>query len=109
MTPCFGLSGSTIDKICSVFARHPEIEQAILYGSRVKGNFKSGSDIDLTLRGGPDLTQVVLYVTIQELDDLMLPYTIDISLFQTLNDHDLMEHIQRVGVVVYERKSERSV
>lgn len=100
----FGLSEITIEKICSVFARHPEIEQAILYGSRAKGNFKNGSDIDLTLRGGNDLTQELLYVIILELDDLLLPYTIDISLFNALSDSDLIEHIQRVGVLFYERK-----
>ena len=46
-----GLSAKTIDKLHSVFARHPHIEQAILYGSRAKGTYRNGSDIDLTLKG----------------------------------------------------------
>jgi predicted nucleotidyltransferase len=48
----FGLKESVIRKICSVLARYPQVEKAILYGSRAKGNYKNGSDIDLTLRGG---------------------------------------------------------
>jgi predicted nucleotidyltransferase len=104
MTRRFGLGESDIQKICAVFAKHPEIEQAILYGSRAKGTYSNGSDIDLTLRGGAELTQDVLYKVIQELDDLLLPYSIDLSLFHTLRDPDFVEHIRRVGVVLYERE-----
>ena len=43
----FGLKEKTITDIQSVFATVPEIEKAIIYGSRAKGNFKNGSDIDI--------------------------------------------------------------
>jgi predicted nucleotidyltransferase len=46
----FGLKDETIQKICDVFTRYPQVEKAILYGSRAKGNFHNGSDIDLTDR-----------------------------------------------------------
>ena len=45
----FGLSDATIEKIRSVFARYPQVEKAVLYGSRAKGTFRNGSDIDLSL------------------------------------------------------------
>jgi predicted nucleotidyltransferase len=45
----FGLKPSTIECINQVFAQYPEIEQAVLYGSRAKGNYRRGSDIDLTV------------------------------------------------------------
>ena len=45
----FGLSDATIEKIRSVFARHPQVEKAVRYGSRAKGTFRNGSDIDLSL------------------------------------------------------------
>ena len=45
----FGLSDATIEKIRSVFARHPQVEKAVLYGSRAKGTFRNGSYIDLSL------------------------------------------------------------
>lgn len=104
MTYRFGLTETDIQKICGVFAGHPEIEQALIFGSRAKGNYTAGSDIDLTLRGGAGLTQEVLYRVIHELDELLLPYSIDLSLFSTLRDPDFIEHIQRVGVVLYESK-----
>ena len=98
----FGLSDTTIEKICEVFAGFPAIEKAVLYGSRAKGNFKAGSDIDLTLYGVP-LSRDLRSTVACALDDLMLPYTIDLSVFDTLNHAELKEHIERVGVVFYER------
>jgi predicted nucleotidyltransferase len=101
----YGLKNSTIQKIRDVFARYPQVEKAVLYGSRAKGNYKNGSDIDLTLRGGADLTLKVLYKIMDEIDDLLLPYTIDLSIYEHISDPDVIEHIQRVGVAFYERKS----
>ena len=99
----FGVKDSTIKKIQSVLARHQQVEKVILYGSRAKGNFKNGSDIDLTLCGGNDLTLQVLYRITEELDDLLLPYMIDLSIFANIIDPDLIDHIQRVGVTFYIR------
>ena len=96
-----GLSSKTIGKINAVFARYPSIEQAILYGSRAKGTFRNGSDIDLTLKGDA-LTHRELSKIEIELDDLLLPYKIDLSLFRQIANPKLIEHIERVGVVFYE-------
>ena len=100
----YGLQDATIRKICAVFARYPQVEKAVLYGSRAKGNHKNGSDIDLTLYGGEDLTLNVLNKIMDELDDLLLPYTIDLSVFRDISDPDVIEHIERVGVIFYEKE-----
>jgi len=97
-----GLSIETVAAIHGVFVRFPEIQSAVLYGSRAKGNFKQGSDIDLSLMGDK-LTNTHLADITDQLDDLLLPYTIDLSIFATLDHPDLREHIQRVGKVFYER------
>jgi type I restriction enzyme S subunit len=98
----YGLTDTTVENICAVFARFPEIEKAVLYGSRAKGNFKTGSDIDLTLFGEA-LTSDLCSTIASALDDLLLPYTIDLSIFDELNHAKLREHIERVGVVFYKR------
>ena len=99
----FGLKEATIEKLCGVFAKYPQVTKAVLYGSRAKGNYKNGSDIDLTLHGGADLTLNVLYKILDEIDDLLLPYTIDLSIYRTLSDPDFIDHIQRVGVTFYDK------
>ncbi len=101
----YGLPESTIEQICGVLARYPQVQRAILYGSRAKGNYKNGSDIDLTLCGGADLTLQVLYKIMDELDDLLLPYTIDLSIMALITDPDVLAHIQRVGITFYEAKT----
>jgi uncharacterized protein len=99
----YGLSDETIEKIGSVLTRHPAIEKAVLYGSRAKGTFRPGSDIDLSLHGA-QLTLGELGDIDSELDDLLLPYTFDLLIFDTLNHVNLCEHIERVGKVFYQRK-----
>ena len=98
-----GLSEQVIRKICNVFKRYPQVEKAVLYGSRAKAAHKTGSDIDLTLHGGTDLTLNVLLLIADDLDDLFLPYTFDLSIFRDITAPDVTEHIQRVGVIMYEK------
>lgn len=97
-----GLPIETVNLIRGVLASYPAIEKATLYGSRAKGNFKPGSDIDLTLHGAA-LTSRLLAEIAEALDDLLLPYTIDLSIFDTLEHAELKEHIERVGLVFYQK------
>ena len=64
---------------------------------------KNGSDIDLTLHG-KELTLNILYKIMEDIDELMLPYTIDLSIFHELSDPDFVDHIQRMGILFYEKK-----
>jgi predicted nucleotidyltransferase len=98
-----GLTEQAVSQICAVFSKHPEVEKAILYGSRAKGNYKPGSDIDLALLGA-DLTQKILGQIQSELDDGLLPHRFDLSIFSQITHSDLINHIQRVGVIFYEKK-----
>lgn len=96
-----GLSEATITKIISVFVAYPQLSKVVLYGSRAKGNYRTGSDIDLTLFGEA-LSDTQLGGIAGQIDDLLLPYTFDISLFKQIDNADLIEHINRVGIVFYE-------
>jgi len=98
----YGLSDVTVERINGVLSQFQEVEKAIIYGSRAKGNYKTGSDIDLTLVGAA-LTTTVCDAIDSALDDLMLPYTIDLSIFDSLRHPELREHIERVGLVFYDR------
>lgn len=93
----FGLSADTIDAIKKVFSKFPGIEKAVIYGSRAKGNYKTGSDIDLVLVA-PTLKSTDLSKIELELDDLMLPYTLDLSVFHLIENEALIDHINRVGL-----------
>jgi predicted nucleotidyltransferase len=97
-----GLSQDATVKIQRTLSQFADVEKAVLYGSRAKGNYKSGSDIDLTLYG-VRLTQETLMDIAIALDDLLLPYTIDLSIYASLDNKALRDHIDRVGLVFYLR------
>jgi len=98
----YGLPQKTIQKTNGVFSEYIEIDEAILYGSRAKGNHTSGSDIDLTLKG-KKLSLFLLNAICNDLDDLLLPYTFDLSIYDHISNPDLIEHIKRVGLSFYKK------
>ena len=101
----YGLKEIELAKLSKVFASNEHIKRVILYGSRAKGNYKLFSDVDITLEG-PELTFTDLNHLSLAIDDLLLPYQFDISIFHTLKNHDLIDHIQRIGITIFERESE---
>ena len=105
--PAHGLPVDTVARIHVVLKRYRQVEKAVLYGSRAKGNYRAGSDIDLTLHGHA-LSLDLLGSIASDLDDLLLPYTIDLSIFDKLENASLREHMERVGQVFYERQSENA-
>ncbi len=94
----FGIDDKSITKIKAVFYRYPQIEQVIVYGSRAKGTYKNGSDIDLALIG-QNLDLVLIGKLQGDLDDLMLPYTFDISVLEKITNPELIDNIKRDGAV----------
>jgi predicted nucleotidyltransferase len=97
-----GLSVDTIEKIQRTLSQFADVEKAVLYGSRAKGNYKPSSDIDLTLYGIALSQETLMEVSIA-LDDLLLPYTIDLSAYTSLDNDALREHIDRVGLIFFQR------
>lgn len=98
----FGLKEEVIQQVQRVFSHYPQIQQAILYGSRAMDTHKVGSDIDLSLKG-ENLDLHLLSQLDDELDELLLPYTFDISIFDDISNSDLIDHIARVGILFYSK------
>jgi predicted nucleotidyltransferase len=94
----FGLDESTRCKVKQVLDQHHDIDEVVIYGSRAKGNYRPGSDIDISLKG-EGLTLEKLNQIVHEIDDLDLPYRFDISIYQQIDNIELVEHIDRVGVL----------
>ncbi len=101
----FGLSVDTLRCIKKLFSKFPKIQKVILYGSRAKGNYEKGSDIDITLIGKGLTLDNSIYPLMKELDELYLPYKFDISILNQLENTDLIDHILRVGKTFYQKKS----
>ncbi|MDN5871391.1 MAG: nucleotidyltransferase domain-containing protein [Nitrococcus sp.] len=96
----YGLPPHVFKQLEAVFRSWPRIERVTLYGSRAKGNYRKGSDIDLCLEGQA-LEVADLLKLDAEIDDLLLPWKIDLSLKHMIDNPNLLAHIERVGVPIY--------
>jgi len=97
----YGLSDRTFSALYSIFIKYPGIKQVVLYGSRAKGNFRNGSDIDLTIKTDDAFTHSDLLHITGDFDDSDIPYFVDVSIYERLSNPDLKAHIDRVGKVLY--------
>ncbi len=98
----YGIQTEKWANIIDVFTRIPSVEKVILYGSRAMGNFKNGSDIDLAISGNSFNLQL-LRDLMNNLDDLLLPYTFDITIYNDISNTDLKLHIDRIGKIIYQK------
>lgn len=98
----YGVSETSWQKIIEIFMQQSLVERVVLFGSRAKGSYRDGSDIDLCLYGNISLVQI--YILQDLLDDLMLPYKFDLIVYETINNLELIDHIERVGVVLYAKE-----
>lgn len=97
----FGLSDTVIKELQDVFRRHDNIKQVLIFGSRSKGNYRSGSDIDLAVLGDKiDYNQLLTILC--EIEDLNLLYSVDLLDYQKKKGTPIGDHIDRVGQVFYE-------
>ena len=97
----FGLSDTVIEELQSVFRQHQNIERVLIFGSRSKGNYRAGSDIDLAVIGkGIDYGQILTILC--EIEDLGLLYSVDIIDYKEKVGTPIGNHIDRVGQVFYE-------
>ncbi|MGM0582141.1 MAG: nucleotidyltransferase domain-containing protein [Bacteroidota bacterium] len=103
-----GLTKEEIFNIKSVFSKYPQIEEALMYDSRAMGNYKPASDIDISLIGD-DIDLSLLNQIEFDLDDLMLPYKFDISIYHKIKNPEFLDHINRVGKNIYKRKMNTDV
>jgi len=92
-----GLSSNDLERIIRIIKKCPKIKDAILFGSRAKGTFSNGSDIDIALKGKDILLNDILDLSI-ELDELYLPYKFDLVIYDRIKEDALKDHINTIGI-----------
>jgi predicted nucleotidyltransferase len=99
----FGLSKEDIETINMVISKRREVEQALIFGSRAKGNYKNGSDVDIVLKGKNITRDTILSISGELNDETIMPFQFDILNFSTIKNEELIEHIKRVGELIYKQ------
>lgn len=98
----YGLSDIVIADLCRVFRRHPNIDKVFIFGSRAKGAYSEGSDIDLAAIGENLSFDQLMDISIQ-IEDLGLLYKVDVVDYNKNVGTPLGEHIDRVGRPFYSK------
>ena len=96
----YGLSEKQLRIIEGVLASVPEIECALLFGSRALGKHRQASDVDIAIKG-PQINRRITTHVSSMMEDTYLPFFVDIIHYDTINDDDLKENIDHDGVVIY--------
>lgn len=97
----FGLNEKIIENIIEILKKYDEVEKAVIFGSRARGDYKKASDIDMALYGDK-LTNSINTKIFYEIDDLYLPYKLDLINFNSLEiDEEIRKSIIEEGVEFY--------
>lgn len=97
----FGLKERDLEEIKSILRGFPVVEEAFIFGSRAKGNFRRGSDVDIAIKG-----QEVTFHEISTIagilnEDTLMPYRFDVLGYSDLKNSELLNHIDRIGQLLY--------
>ena len=98
----YGIPESDLNALLSELKKNTEIDEIILFGSRAKGIFRNGSDIDIALKGR-NLKLNDILEAMSGIDKLLLPYKLDLVIYTRIKEPALIEHINRVGVILFKR------
>lgn len=100
----FGLSQNHRRIISAIFSKYPDVEEVLVYESRAKGTFRPGAaDIDMIITKKACLPQEILLKIVNDFDDSLLPFSVDLSVFGSLTNADLIAHIRRAGKCIYKK------
>ena len=96
----FGLPQRTLDELLNYFSQNPEIDKVMIFGSRAKGNYHNGSDIDFAIWTDEHKT---FFRIAGELDDLPTPYKFDVIDYKNLTHEGMKNSIDRDGILFYQK------
>jgi predicted nucleotidyltransferase len=102
MSGRFGLTESDLAILCHALRLEPAVEKALIFGSRAKGNYRHGSDVDLALMGAHLTSRQVANISEYLNEETALPYRFDVLDYNTIHEPALVAHIDRVGEIIFE-------
>lgn len=94
----FGISEKSYQLLQDTFSKFPEVEEVIIFGSRAKGNYKKGSDIDLAIKGAKCTASLAWRLQSYINEHLPIPYNVDVINYNSLDHRELKRHIDGVGI-----------
>ena len=101
----FGLRITDLNSICAILKMYAEVEQAVIFGSRAKGTFKRGSDVDIALKGTQLTSEILAQIRYELNEETNMPYHFDLLHYDTIAEPALKAHIGRLGRIIYKKET----
>ena len=104
MADPFGLRPGDIEAVIAILQKESAVARAIIFGSRAKGNHRNGSDVDIALKGKKMTDAAAAHIGSLLNDETPMPYKFDVLNYHSIRNKDLLEQIDRVGVIFYTKE-----
>ena len=104
----YGLSEEQLAEICSIIGSYPQIEEAVIYGSRADGAYKEASDVDIAIKGKTADESLASKLKFFLEEETYLPFFFDVIAYDTIPSVELKKQIKTKGKTIY-RKGWREV
>jgi len=102
----FGLRENDLELIINLISQYPSINEAVIFGSRAKNNYRNGSDVDIALKGAEITSELINNISYILNEETLLPYKFDILNYHEIKTIELIDHIDRVGISIYKKVSD---
>lgn len=102
----FGLTEAQLTQIINIIARFSEVEEAVIFGSRARGNHREASDIDIALKG-TNLSTATVNGIAAALDETYLPFFVDVVDYPRITEALFCQRIDSEGVMIYDRDGDK--
>jgi predicted nucleotidyltransferase len=99
----FGLRENDLKLIIYIISQYPSIDEAIIFGSRAKNNYRNGSDVNIALKGVEITYGLINKISYILNEETLLPYKFDILNYHEIKTIELIDHIDRVGISIYQK------
>ncbi len=94
------MSVKTLQQIKNILNQYTEVERARVFGSRAKGNFKPGSDVDIVLFGEKITSEILQKIAYQLNEETTMPYFFDLVYYESITNDALLIHINEFGFLL---------
>ena len=98
-----GLRHGVRRTLIDILSASPHVERIVLFGSRARGDYRPGSDIDIALSGGGLTLSELLWLK-ERIDETTIPQFVDLIWLEKVDDRRLRRNIEAEGVEWWSRR-----
>lgn len=99
-----GISEKQQNIVINILKQYPAVSEVAVYGSRAKGNYTDRSDLDLVIKNELEDRHIIGRI-IMDINDSDFPYLVDLQSYASIQNKELLDHIERVGKIFYMKEN----